>query len=52
MSEQTYSIIIETISEMLNAGLSKSFIKKEVPIMFEMKIEESFWNDVFAKSGS
>ena len=47
MSNETYDIILQTIAEMKSVGLSKSFIKQEIPVMFDLNIQESFWDSIF-----
>ena len=47
MSNETLAIVLETVSEMMKLGLSKSFIKKEVPIMFEQEFSHDLWQAIF-----
>jgi len=46
MSNETLAVIIETVKEMQQCGLSNSFIKKEVPVMFELDISEELWAEL------
>jgi len=47
MSNETYDIILQTISEMKSVGLSNSFIKQEIPVMFDIDLQETFWASIF-----
>jgi hypothetical protein len=46
MSYKTLTVIIETIKEMQQCGLSNSFIRQQVPEMFELTISEDVWSEI------
>jgi len=46
MSNETLALIIQTVKEMQQCGLSNSFIKEEVPVMFDLEISEDMWSNL------